>query len=114
MRVPMCTPKPVSGGEDRATAVTRTSSLEAPRHGRTREFPERILPHPPCRRVLRIRQAPRHHHGRGIERAIAFADRAQGHVRGLLDEVAFVTGFAFDEGEALFERFVAGSTCRAR
>jgi hypothetical protein len=35
-------------------------------------------------------------------------DRAQRHVRGLLDKVAFVTGFALNEGEAPFEQFVAG------
>jgi hypothetical protein len=81
--------------------------FEAPRHSRTREFPESIPPNPACRGVLRIRQSPRDDHGRGIERAIAFADRAQGHVGGLLDNMAFVTRFAFDEGEALFKEFIA-------
>ena len=38
---------------------------------------------------------------------LRFADRAQGHVRGLLDKMAFVAGFPFDEGEALFKQVVA-------
>ena len=53
--------------------------------------------------------APPHHHGCGVEGAISFADRAQGHVRGLLDKMAFVTGFAFYEGEALFEELIAST-----
>ena len=50
---------------------------------------------------LRFRQAPRHPDSGRIEREIAFTDRAQGHVRSLLDEVAFVARFAFDEKQAL-------------
>jgi hypothetical protein len=56
---------------------------------------------PPCRRILRFREAPRHPDGSRIEREIAFADRAQGHVRSLLHEVAFVARFTFDEKQAL-------------
>ena len=57
----------------------RSLSLETRRQGRTGEFPERIFADPPCRRILRFRQAPRHPDGSRIEREIAFADRAQGH-----------------------------------
>ena len=76
-------------------------------HGRTGEFPEGIPPYPPCRGILRIRQAPRHQDGGSIEGAIALADRAEGHVRGFLDEMALVTGFAFDQGKPPLELFIA-------
>ena len=67
---------PSSRNSDLVISRRCLAFFEAPCHGRTREFPERMFPHPPGRRILRMRQAPRHHDGRGIERAIAFADRA--------------------------------------
>lgn len=103
-----------SRGERPYAHDTRTSRFETPGHRRTGELPERIRPHPPCRRVLRICQTLRHYRGRGIECAIAFADRAQGHVRSRRDEMAFVSGFAFDEGETLLKRVRRGQTCRVR
>ena len=41
-----------------------------------------------------------------MEDAIAFPDRAQGHVHGLPDEVPFVSRFPFDERQALDKSFV--------
>lgn len=67
-----------------------------PSHPRTRKLPHRILSHPFRRRILRVRQSSRDSHGRAMECTIAFADCAQGHVHGLLDEMSFVAGFVFD------------------
>jgi len=79
------------------------------RHSRTGKLSQRIPPHPLRRPVLRFRQSPGHRHGGSIERAVAFADRAKCHVYGLVDEIASVAGFAFDESEARNKLVVAGS-----
>src|SRR5712671_7382788 len=79
------------------------------RHPRTGKLPQRIPPHPPRRRVLRIRQSTCHCRGGSIESKDAFADRAKGHVYGLLDKIPPVAGFAFDESEAMNELVVAGT-----
>ena len=44
----------------------------------------------------------------GVECGIALADRTQGHVHGLHDEVPFVGGGVLDEEQAPDERLVVG------
>jgi len=51
-----------------------------------------------------------HLHRGGVERRTAFADGAQGHVHGLLDEMPFVDGGALNEDQAVLLRFSDAST----
>src|SRR5438128_576120 len=101
------------GDKARPLVGRRSSSvpdaLNASRHSITRKLPQRILPHPPGRRIRRFGQSPRHHRGGSMERAIAFADGTQSHVNGLFYEIARVLGFPFNENEALNKLFVAGT-----
>ncbi len=91
------------GGSRRATLCRKP-----PGNRGTGELPERVLSHPTRPGLRRSRKASRHPHCSSVERGIAFPDRTQGHVHGLLDEVAFVGGGALDEEKALRKRLVVG------
>src|SRR5262245_42532782 len=82
---------------------------EPSNHARTRQFPERVLPHPPRRGVRGSREAAGERDRGRVEVRVAPSDPAQGPGHGLLHEVPLVGRRPLDKRQAPEERGVLGT-----